>query len=327
MAIASWAKGLVEDKYDFMIDAYDSTKGLIDTLYEVKTKNQGGYDQSTSWIAAGTLEQKTTPDDMTVTYRRPSEGYTAYSVYRNFTDGVELNLTEVDDMPKSKAADLVEEHVRSWGVKMRLTEDKFGASLFKNGGKTAGHDDFDAVYGANSFVTNGLAYDSKPAFTRSNNTRTSKGQGTYHNALALPLNVTNLGSLYDRIFVDNAYDERDEEIELASMGTVALLYPPQLRRAAVQAVESEYLPGTDQNDVNPLYKACKLIEWSLLRANSTAWYLGLLKMGLTFYHRGAPQIRMFRDEDSGAYKASARMRAGWMFWNFRFWGGSNVPTS
>lgn len=210
---------------------------------------------------------------------------------------------------------------------MRLTEDKFGSSLFKNGGKTAGHDDFNALYGTQSFVSNSLAYDSKPAFTRSNNTRTSKGGGTYHNALALPLNVTNLGSLYDRVFVENAYDERDEEIELDAMGSVALVYPPQLRRAAVQAVESEYLPGTDQNDINPLYKACKLVEWSLLRANSTAWYMGLLKMGLTFYHRGSPSIRMFRDEDSGAYKASARMRAGWMFWNFRFWAGSNVPTS
>jgi len=327
MAIASWAKGLVEDSYDFMIDAYDATKGKVDTLFEVKQKNQGGYDQRTSWIAAGTLEQKTSPDDMSVTYRRPSEGYTAYSVYRNFTDGVELNLTEVEDMPKSKAKDLVEDHVKSWGVKMRLTEDKFAASLFKNGGKTAGHDDFNAVYGGNNFVTNSLAYDSKPAFNRSDNTRSSKGGGTYHNALALPLNVTNLGSLYDRVFVENAYDERDEEVETASMGAIALLHPPQLRRAAIQAVESEYLPGVDTNDVNPLHKACQLIEWSLLRANATAWYLLVLKKGITFYHRGSPQIRMFRDENSGAYKASARMRAGWMLWNWRFLGGSNVPTS
>ena len=325
MAIANWAKGLVEDSYDFMIDEYDATKGLVDTLAEVKSKSQGGYDQRTSWLAAGTLEQKTSPDDMNVTYRRPSEGFTAYSVYRNFTDGVELNLTEVEDMPKSKAKDLVEDHVRSWGAKMRLTEDKFFASLFKNGGKTAGHDDFNAVYGGNNFVTNSLAYDSKPAFTRSDNTRTSKGGGTYHNGLALGLNVTNLGSLYDRVFVENAYDERDEEIELGSMGPIALVHPPQLRRAAIQAVESEYLPGLDTNDKNPLYQACKLVEWSLLRANATAWYLGILKKGITFYHRGTPQIRMFRDETSGAYRASARMRAGWMFWNFRFWGGSNVP--
>ncbi len=68
MAIASWAKGLVEDSYDFMIDEYDATKGKVDTLFEVKTKNQGGYDQRTSWIAAGTLEQKTGADDMAVSF-------------------------------------------------------------------------------------------------------------------------------------------------------------------------------------------------------------------------------------------------------------------
>lgn len=325
MAIASWAKGLVEDSYDFMMDAYDATVGKVDTLAVVKNPMQGGYDQRTTWIAAGTLEQKTGADDMSVTYRRPSEGYTAYSVYRNFTDGVELNLTEVEDMPKNKAKDLVEEHVRSWGVKLRTTEDKFFASLFKNGGLTAGHADFNAIYGGNNFITNSLAYDGKPAFTRSNNTRTSKGGGTYHNGLALALSVVNLGTLYDRVFIENAYDERDEEIELASMGKVALLYPPQLRRAAVQAVESEYLPGVDTNDVNPLYQACQLIEWSLLRANATAWYLLLLKQGINFYRRGVPVFRFFRDEDTGAYKASVRARYGWMLWNFRFVGGSNVP--
>mgnify|MGYP001606300886 FL=1 len=327
MSIANWAKGLVENSYDFIIDAYDATKGKVDEIYETKTKTQGGYDQRTSWIAAGVLEQKTGPDDMNVTYRRPSEGFSAYSVYRNFTDGVALNLTEVEDMPKNKATDLITDHVKSWGVKMRTTEDRFAASLFRRGGFTEGYADFNAVYGSNNFVTNSLAYDSKPAFTRADNLRTSKGGGTYHNALAVGLNVTTLGTLYDRVFVENAYDERDEEIETASMGTIALVFPPQLRRAATQAVESEYLPGVDTNDVNPLYKACKLVEWSLLRANATAWYLGVLKQGITFYRRGVPQIRFFRDEDSGAYKASARVRYGWMFWNFRFWGGSNVPLS
>ena len=55
MSIANWAKGLVENSYDFIIDAYDATKGKVDEIYETKTKTQGGYDQRTSWIAAGVL--------------------------------------------------------------------------------------------------------------------------------------------------------------------------------------------------------------------------------------------------------------------------------
>ena len=328
MAQGNWPKGLVEDRYDFLFEGYDEAKSKIDVIYQVKSPGEGAYDQRTTAIGAGVLEQKTA-EDTTVTYRRPSEAFTAYAVYRDFDDGVALTRNEVEDFPASKVKDLVQSYISGWGRKLRTTEDQFAATLFTKGGFTGGHDNFkNIVPNLLSQNTDGLAYDAKPAFTLSGNERTSKGGGTYFNALSgAPLSLTNYETLHDRVFISNARDERDELVDLKEMGDVILVHPPQLRGEAFQTLNSEYLPGTDHNDRNPWYQTSKPVEWSYLRDNATSWYLGIAKQGLTFYRRGKPEIRMFRDEDNGRYKASIRARYGWMFWNFRFWGAANSPTS
>lgn len=328
MAQGNWPKGLVDDRYDFLFEGYDETKSMIETLFEVKNPTSGAYDQRTTVIGMGKLAQKST-ENTSVTYRRPSEGFTAYSVYRDFDDGIELTRNEVDDFTPSKLTDLMKDTIKSWGGKLRLTEDAYAATLFTKGGFTAGHANFgNVIAGLISQNTDNLAYDAKPFFNRSDNTRTSKGGGTYYNAIAQPLNVSNYGTLYELITATNSYDERDEEISIGSMGRFALVFPPQLHDSAVQAIESEYLPDSGgDNNKNPWFNTCQLVQWDLLKANATAWYLGLPKQGLRFYRRGKPEIRMFRDEDNGSYKASIRARYGWMPWNFRFWGASNSPTS
>src|SRR3990167_3997121 len=257
MALGNWPKGLVQDVYDWLWESYDQVQTKIDTIFEVKQPTEGAYDQRTTAIGAGQLEQKTT-ENTSVTYRRPSEGFTAYAVYRDFDDGLELAKNEVDDFPVNKVKDLVQGYVSGWGEALKRTEETYAATLFTKGGFTAGHDNFkNVIAGLLSQNTGGLAYDAKPFFNRSGNERTSKGGGTYFNAISgSPLNVTNYATLHDRIFISNAYDERDERVNVKSMGSVALLIPPQLRDEAVRTVESEYLPGTDQNDKNPWFKSC-----------------------------------------------------------------------
>lgn len=328
MALGNWPKGILEDRYDFFFEGYDEQKSMIDSLYEIKTPSQGSFDQRTTAIGAGKLIQKGV-EDTSVTYRRPSEAFTAYAVYRDFDDGLALTKNEVEDFPESKVRDLAQAYISDWGRALRLTEDDYAATLFTKGGLTAGHDNFkNVIPNVLSQNTDGLAYDAKPFFNLSGNTRTSKGGGTYYNAVSgAPLNVTNFGTLHDLVYITNARNERDERIELKGMGENIILFPPQLRDEVVQVLNSEYLPGSDYNDRNPWFNTTKLVEWGALQENATTWYIGVAKKGITFYRRGKPEIRMFRDEDNGRYKASVRARYGWMAWNFRTWGGANVPTS
>ena len=328
MALGNWPKGIIDDRYDFFFEGYDEAPSMIETLFEVKNPTQGSYDQATTAIAAGKLIQKSS-EDTSVTFRRPSEGFTAYCVYRDFDDGLSLTRNEVEDFPTQHVRDLAQSYISDWGRTARLTEDDFAATLFTKGGFTSGHDNFkNVIANVISQNTDGLAYDAKPFFNLSGNERTSKGGGTYFNAYSgFALNLANYDTLNDRIFVTNAKNERDERVNTKSAGTVILLHPPQLRGEAYQVLESEYLPGTDYNDKNPWYKTAKPVEWQALLDNATAWYLGVAKKGIRFYRRGKPEIRMFRDEDTGRYKATVRTRYGFMAQNFRFWGSGNAPTS
>jgi hypothetical protein len=267
--------------------------------------------------------------DSAVDYVRPSEGYTAYAAWKEFTKGTTLGLREVKLNPKAK--DLFKDTVEGWGRGRRSTEDWFAAQFFLNGAKTAGSDYFKNSIGSGhaSFNADGLAYDAKPWFNLSGNNRSSKvGGATYYNAYASKnLTQTNFGQLHDLLSSTNAYDENDEEIDLLEMGELILLIPPQLRDAAVVALETEKAQGTDWNDKNPWFKAAKIVEWSLLRSQSTTWYTGIAKKGLRFYRERTPEIMIERDIDTHAYKASIRVLYGCMIWNWRFWTGANVVTS
>jgi hypothetical protein len=328
MALGNWPKGLVEDIYDWEFEAYNEVASKVDQIFEVKAPTQGAYDQKTTAIGMGNLTQKSTADT-SVTYRRPSEGFTAYAVYRDFDDGLELTKNEVEDFPMSKTRDLVQASVSSWGEARRRTEDTFAMTLFTKGGLTAGHDNFkNVVPGLLSQNTDGLAYDAKPFFNLTGNTRTSKGGGTYFNAKSgLALNVAGYADLYNLLTITNAKNERDEVIDIASMGEKILLHPPQLRDEAFQTLQSEYLPGTDYNDKNPWYNTCKPVESRYLSDQATTFYLGIAKKGITFYRRGKPEIRTFRNEDTGGYRATYRVRYGFMAWNWRFWTCANPSTS
>ena len=327
-ALGNWPKGLVEDMYDWLWEDYDQSDSKIDRIFEVKSPTQGGYDQRTTAIGAGKLVQKAT-ENSSVTFRRPSEGFTAYAIYRDFDDGLELTQNEVDDFPVEKTKSLVQGYVGGWGTELALTEEDFAATLFTKGGFTAGHDNFkNVIAGLLSQNTDGLAYDAKPFFNLVGNENTSKGGGTYYNSVAgLAMNTAGYATLYTLMGVTNAKSERDERVNIMGMGDKVLLHPPQLRDEVFQTLMSEYLPGVDHNDKNPWYNTCKPLEWDALRDIGTTFFLGIAKKGLVFYRRGKAQIRTFRDEDTGAYKATIRARFGFMPWNRRFWTGANVPTS
>lgn len=329
MALGNWPKGLVQDVYDWEFEGYNSVDGRIDQIYEVKSPGEGAYDQRTTAIGMGQLTQKSA-ENTSVTYRRPSEGYTAYAVYRDFDDGLELTRNEVDDFPISKVRDLVQQTISSWGEARKRTEETYGATLFTKGGFTAGHANFgNVIPGLLSQNTDNLAYDAAPWFTASGGTAHASKAGTsYYNAKSgLALNVAGLHDLYTLLTVTNAKNERDEVVDTGSMGDKILVHPPQLRDEAFQTLESEYLPGVDHNDKNPWFQTCKPVEWRYLADNATAFYLGVAKKGITYYRRGQPEIRMFRNEDTGAYRATIRARYGWMSWNWRFWVSANSPTS
>ncbi len=327
-ALGNWPKGLGQDSYDWLWEGYDQTAGKVDVVYDTRSPSEGAYDQRTTGIGMGQLTQKAS-EDTSVTYRRPSEGFTAWAVYRDFDDGLSLTRNEVDDFPTNKVRDLMQGTVNTWGDALKRTEEIFGVKLFTEGGFTAGTNDWkNVIPGLLSQNTGGLAYDGTEFFNLTGNQRASKGGVTYFNSIAgLALGIAGYAKLHDRVFITNAKSERDEVIDTKGMGEILLLHPSQLRDEAFQTINSEHLPGTDFNDKNPWFNNSKPTEWRYLSDNPSTWYIGVAKKGIRFYRRGKPELRFFRNEDTGAYRATIRARMAFMGYDFRFWGGANVPTS
>ena len=52
--LGNWPKGILEDRYDFFFEGFDSQTSVVDTLYEIKNPGEGAFAQRTTAIAAGT---------------------------------------------------------------------------------------------------------------------------------------------------------------------------------------------------------------------------------------------------------------------------------
>lgn len=327
MAVGSWPKGYIEDAYPWMWEGYGQVKGKIDVIFDVKNDLEGVYDQATTGIAMGQLQQMSSYD-AAPTIRRPSEGFTSYCQLLEFKDEFQLGKVEVERFPKNKVRNLAKDAITSWGYKLKTTEETHAAKLFTRGGYTAGDDSFNAVIpGLGSFVTNGLAYDAKPFFNRSDNTRTSKGGGTYYNAINSDLNVANFATLHDLVFSTNAKDERDELIDTSTAGRKILLTPTVLRDEAFSVLKDPILAGATNDQGNPWKGLADHEDWRFLDGNVNTWYLGIAKKGICFYRGGKPEIAPYRDPHTGAYGATIAALIGFMGKNWRYWGASKSPLS
>lgn len=321
MVRTDFTKALVKDMYKWYFEEYDPIKSVYPKFLKEEESN-AAYEQSTSAIGMGELTEVEEGGDIPV--QEATEGFTTYG--KNIKFGRALTMTEetVDD--HQKIENLLKKTAGTWGEAVILTLERYYGKMFLYGGYTSGHAYFNESFpGAPyTYSPGNYPYDSVPLFNLSDNTRSSKGGGTYYNGLALDLNPDNLETAWNRMVVSNAYNERDEEI---SLRPDTLVVPPQLIWTARRILESTLIPGSDHNDKNVLQNLVTPIEWDMLRGDSNCWYLGCAKKGLIAQKRKAPKIDFYYDEDHEIYKAKISMRYGKRIDNFRFWIGSNFATS
>ena len=105
-----------------------------------------------------------------------------------------------------------------------------------------------------------------------------------------------------------------------------LLIPPSLRFTARTVLQSERMPGTVNNDINPVQNLVQPIEWQYL-TNQNAWFLGVKGKGLKWHDRMSMTFDFYRDIDSMSYKATVIARWGAKVTNWRYWVGNNFLTA
>lgn len=318
---ADVAQGLKADSYEYLMeaDAYSDVKSIYKDLVEVKQTDKA-YEMSTSVVEDSDPVERGSTEAMVPV--KPIEGYTTLARVRNFYKMIEVAAEVAEDHQKFKP--FMTEVTKKWDTAMKRGKNKFVVNHFNYGGYTAGHDLFyQGLTGVLHDPNGGFVYDGKPLFNLSGNERTSIAGGKYYNAIAKNLDATNFEELWKLMTVDNARNEDDTEIEIRPD---TLLVNSALDFPARRLLESTLIPGKADNDKNVLEGIVDLVATPYFTPK-TGWVLMEAKKGLTLYERRTPVIDSWFDHSRKVYFVSIEERYGLMVKNFRFVGGSNIPTS
>lgn len=292
-------------------------------IYKVISGAKGAGDKQTQLLGTGRLDRHIV-ENQDINFRAPVEGWSFYVRYWRFSDGLALSKEAVEDVNKEKVRDIMKDIANTWGESAAYEKETFGARAFNNGGVTTGDYVFNGTHTGNTDSSGNLLYDSYPLFNLAGNARSSKGGGTYYNAISgLTLTPANFETLYDLYTVTIAYNEQDRPIQnrpdtlLTEEGAQFFL--------AKRICKSEKMPGGQLNDLNVYMDLVSPMSWRFL-SDSSAFYIGRRNHPKFMWkERQLPEIRFFRDETNKSYKASFDIRFGIWIQSFRVWakgGGS-----
>lgn len=311
----------LKDMYKAERESYMQEPTQYDKVYKVVAGDmvKGAGDKQTQILGAGDLTRHKT-ENQDIVYKSPVQGWEFLVRYWTYSDGIAMSKEAVEDTVK--LGNLLKDLAATWGMSVRVTKETFAARPFNEGGVTAGDAIFNGSHTGNTDSSGDLAYDSYPLFNLTGNARSTKGGGTYYNAVAsLALNPENFETIYNLMTKTNNRDERDRIVRMTP--DTLLTEPGQDAFLADRIVgTSTGLPNGELNDKNPYYKIVTPMFWHYL--TDGAWYVGKKQHpDFQFHERQGTEIRFFRDEINLSYKASVNIRIGAFIKNWRVWHRAN----
>ena len=317
-----FTKGLVRDMYAYSLESYPQVAPVYTELFE-GFDSQGAFEQSTSAIGVGQLDVK--PEGEPITYQNAMEGFTVQGRNDTFASGIEFTMEQVQDMSPTKISNMVTAFASKYTEKYIISKENYYSDFFNKGGFTAGHDIFNGSVPGNTDASGDLVYDGEPFLNLSDNLRPAhpSGTDTYYNAIAKTLTETSIQEAYELMTLTNAVDARGDKM---SIQPDVLLIHPSLKWQADKLMGSPLQVGSAQNDPNTVQSLLRVIPWRYLDT-ATFWAIGKAKSGIKAYNRMPLTFDFFRDEDTKGFKANVVARWGGEVNDFRYWVGSNAPTS
>lgn len=306
--------------YEYFFENYDAQEPVYPRLFEVLPSTRA-FEQGTAAVGMGALQEK--PEGAAVRYRDPVEGHTWYVRMKTFADGFVVTDEFLQDSGDVRIESFIREAAASWGEGVRQTEEAACARIFNKGALSAGDAAaFDAtIPGVIQDPHPKFIYDGKPFFASNH---ASLAGGTYSNhAASSALTVANLQAAWSAIANANAKNERDEKVKIAPD---VLLVPQELEFAARTILNSVLLPGSPNNDINPVNAILEPVAWRYLE-DADGWFVGQGRRGLRFYDRTPPTIGVTQDPETKNWRVDIVRRFGVGVTNWRYWYAANVATS
>jgi len=309
-----------KDMYKFEREGTQEEDTMYDKIYSMKRGSEvtGAGSKDTQKLRAGALTRHTA-EGQNIIFKSPLQGWTTYVKYYTYSDGLTFSPEAIEDT--IKLGDMLKDLARTWGIEVRIAKETLAARAFNNGGTLLGDFVFDGSYTGETDPSGLLAYDSEPFFNLAGNTRTTKAGNTYYNSVAdaypatgdiLPSHIKTLYSLM------TATNNRDEQGGVIRNKPDTILTRPGGDEIEVwEILNSINKAGGELNNKNVWSGKFKSLAWDYL--TEEAIYMGKAKSkNIQFHERLASNLRFFRHEDTGGYKASIRCRFG-VYFKFGFW--------
>jgi len=308
---------ILKDSYNIFFDA-DRRERLLamhPLIYMMK-QGTGAGDKETQFLGLGELKQHTSEGE-DFDFKSPIEGFQYFVNYDTFSGALAMNPESVED--SLKLGDTMKKFAVTWAPAYNRAKEKYAAKVFNLGGLVAGDPIFDGSHPGNVDPSQNLIFDNKSFFNLSGNLRQSITGGTYFNSIAgLVLDETTFEQLWNLIKATNNRDELDERV--SNRCDTIVVRDGADDNAAKRILETtgdnRSRPFTQENTTNIFAGVVKRVPWAYLEDD--AFYLMKRNtLALQFHNRMIPEIRFWRNENNGGYRASFRVRFGVMITDWR----------
>jgi hypothetical protein len=295
MISATQIQELIEnDGYPAMFESYDREAPLYPQICQVVDASSTGaplYGQKGA-VFKGVdrfeeLEDGNDPEDSTL-----GKDYTWQAKIRTYSRRIRIprRVLAANRLGEVKAS--LVEAADEWGELSRLQKDDFVAGMFQRGTLTAAQPAFfDNTYINNTDPNAGFIYDGLPWFDTAHQINGSSYAN--HVASGSALTEANLETHLETMTTTNAVDARGNRVIIRP---THLIVPGGLNFTAQKILRSVQLPGSANNDINPLQGALIPVKWSALTdaASSAAYWIIEAQKGLKAYDSGAPVLEQYR---------------------------------
>lgn len=309
----------IKDMYKVAFDVREKKDPKYPMIFNVKKGKDvtGAGTKETQLLGADELDLEDA-EGTDISFVSPIQGWVFYGKYLTYKKGVKFSFQSVDD--DVKLGGLVKKYAATWEDRAIVAKETLAATVFNRGGDLLGNAVFNGSHVGNTDPSGNLLYDSIPLFNLTGNKRTTKGGGTYYNAVSgLAISASSFETLYNLATATNNRDEQD--IIRANPLDTALTRPGADAFSMTKILNTTRgLPGGQLNDANPYYGLIDThIAWDYL-TESGAWYLGKRNDdGLQFHERMDPTFDFFTDPRNKTNNASVVTRFGVFVKDFRRW--------
>jgi len=214
---------------------------------------------------------------------------------------------------QARVQSLVQLFVTEYAKNAAVAKDGVVAGMLQKGTLSAGSAQFfDGSYPGAPDANRKFIYDGKPWFAASGNAHplkfaTNAGAQGVNLTASLALSATNLDTAYQAMTTTNAIDERGQRIVIRPS---KLIVGPALRTTAMQVLESQNLPGSANNDINPNRGLLSVVVNPFLTDDADAWWMATDDAGMIIADSGAPVLVTYRDESRKCTVLQASFRFG-----------------